>query len=90
VSTAGGTTTPADPARQLVELYDAESQALLVFLARRTLDGHAALDLCAEKRVLELAMREALCRLRKPTPRVISAGDGGRAPNSQAIRRVDR
>lgn len=36
-----------DP-KAFAELYDAESEALLVFLARRTLDGHAALDLCAE------------------------------------------
>jgi RNA polymerase sigma-70 factor (ECF subfamily) len=36
-----------DP-RAFAELYDAESEGLLVFLARRTLDGQAALDLCAE------------------------------------------
>jgi DNA-directed RNA polymerase specialized sigma24 family protein len=36
-----------DP-KAFAELYDAESDALLLFLARRTLDGQTALDVCAE------------------------------------------
>ena len=34
--------------RAFGEFYAAESEALLVFFARRTLDAHAAVDLCAE------------------------------------------
>ncbi len=34
--------------RAFGEFYAAESEALLVYFARRTLDAHAALDLCAE------------------------------------------
>jgi RNA polymerase sigma-70 factor (ECF subfamily) len=36
-----------DP-KAFAELYDAESEALVSFMARRTLDGQIALDLCAE------------------------------------------
>ena len=41
-------TEPLAPRRAFGEFYAAEAEALLVFFTRRTLDAHAAVDLCAE------------------------------------------